>query len=204
MNKSIIIISTSLLFTVTVRAQTNKHEIRISYSEASSLKLKDDVVDGFANAIVSALSPGTNIYVQKENNHLGVFGLSYRNQITDRIKVGGDLGYMKSEQIFSPKAGTTNNTNDIKITQHLLIAMPAVEYSYIKTPWLNFYGSAAAGINFTSSTERLNAQAAKDSKIDFAYQVSPAGLSIGKKLAGFAEIGYGNKGILTVGISYKF
>lgn len=204
MKKSIIIIATCLVFSGTVKAQSDKHEIRIGYSEGSSLKLKDDVLDGFVNALVSAIIPDANAYVQKDSKQTGVFGLGYRNQITDRLKVGGDLGYMKSEQIFGPKAATTNNTNDVKKTQHVFIAMPVVEYSYIKTPWLNFYGSAAAGVNLTSSTERKNGQNAKDSKVGFAYQVNPAGLRVGKKLAGFAEVGYGNKGIITAGISYGF
>lgn len=204
MKKSIIIIATGLMFSATVKAQTGKHEIRIGYSEGSSLKLKDEFLGGFANAIVSAIVPDANAYVQKDNKQLGVFGVGYRNQITDRLKVGGDLGYMKSEQTLGPKAATTKNTDDIKKTQHLFIAMPVIEYSYIKTPWLNFYGSAAAGVNIISSTERKNGQTAKESKVGFAYQVSPAGLRVGKKLAGFAEVGYGNKGIVTAGISYGF
>ncbi|WP_223609602.1 porin family protein, partial [Chryseobacterium sp. OSA05B] len=178
MKKSIIIIATGLMFSATVKAQTGKHEIRIGYSEGSSVKLKEDVLEVFTNAIVSALLPDVNPYVQKDSKQLGVFGLGYRNQITDRLKVGGDLGYMKSEQTFVPKAATTNTMGDIKKTQHLFIAMPVIEYSYIKTPWLNFYGSAAAGVNLTSSTERKNGQTAKDSKVGFAYQVSPAGLRV--------------------------
>ncbi|WP_048504897.1 hypothetical protein [Chryseobacterium angstadtii] len=205
MKKSIIIIATGLMFSATVKAQTGKHEIRITgYSEGSSIRIKDDVSDGFARALASALVPGLDIYVQKDYKLYGFFGLGYRNQITERIKVGGDLGYMKSEQTFGPKTATTSNTDDIKKTRHMFIAMPVVEYSYIKTPWLNFYGSAAAGINFTSSTERKNRQTEKDNKVGFAYQVSPAGLRVGKKLAGFVEVGYGNKGIVTAGISYGF
>lgn len=204
MKKSIIMIAIGVMFSASVKAQTGKHEIRISYSEGSSVKLKDEVLGGFADVIAGALLPGSNTYVQKDSRQIGVFGLGYRNQITERLKVGADLGYMKSDQTFSPKAGTKDNTGDIKKTQHFFIAMPVAEYSYIKTPWLNFYGSAAAGINLTSSTERKNGRAAKDNKLGFAYQVSPAGLRVGKKLAGFVEVGYGNKGIVTAGISFGF
>ncbi|MET0573612.1 MAG: hypothetical protein ABWZ79_19495 [Pedobacter agri] len=204
MKKSSIILAIGVMFSATVKAQTGKHEIRISYSEGSSVKLKEDFAEGFAKALVISLIPAADNYVQKSNKQLGVFGLGYRNQITDRFKVGADLGYMKSEQTFSPKAGTKDNTGDIKKTQHLFIAMPVAEYSYIKTPWLNFYGSAAAGINLASSTESKNGKIVKENKLGFAYQVSPAGLRIGKKLAGFIEVGYGNKGIVTGGISYGF
>lgn len=202
MKNQIMIMALGLLISVTVKAQnTGRHEIRVSYSEGTAFK-KSDFVNGFATALTIAFL-GSN-YEQKSYKETGVFSLGYRNQLSERLKVGVDFGYSKAEQILTPKASNKENKGQISKKSSLFIAMPVAEYSYVKTEWLNFYGSAAAGINLNATTESENGKTAKDHKLGFAYQISPAALRVGKKLAGFAELGYGHKGIITAGVSYKF
>jgi hypothetical protein len=50
------------------------------------------------------------------------------------------------------------------------------------------------GINGTSTTE---------TDYTFAYQVNMIGVRVGKQIAGFAEFGFGLKGLMNIGISAK-
>ena len=85
------------------------------------------------------------------------------------------------------------------------MVMPTLSFSYIKTVWLVFYGSAAAGVILDKYTEtEPNKPAVKDNNVDFAFQVNPAGLRIGKKFGGFVEAGFGHRGIISAGLNYKF
>ncbi|OHT46811.1 hypothetical protein [Flavobacterium tructae] len=190
MKKSIIVSAIFLTFsTLVVNAQERgKHEINLTYSDGATMT----VINGLADAFASALT------FQKEGSKItsfGNLGLGYRNQITERIKVGGDIAF---QQVQAKK-------NDNKRTDLYFMVMPTLSFSYIKTEWLDFYGSAAAGVILDKYTEtEPNKPAVKDNTIDFAFQVNPAGLRIGKKLGGFVEAGFGHRGIISAGLNYRF
>lgn len=196
MKKSIIVSAIFLTFsTLVVNAQERgKHEINLTYSDGATMT----VINGLADAFASALT------FQKEGSKItsfGNLGLGYRNQITERIKVGGDIAFQQVQMEQSDK----NKKLIGKRTSNYFMVMPTLSFSYIKTEWLDFYGSAAAGVILDKYTEtEPNKPAVKDNTIDFAFQVNPAGLRIGKKLGGFVEAGFGHRGIISAGLNYRF
>ncbi|CAI2765691.1 outer membrane beta-barrel protein [Flavobacterium collinsii] len=196
MKKSIIVCVIFLTFgTTVVKAQeTGKHEVNLTYSDGIPMTF----VDGFSDALSSA------ILGQKLNSKTtssGNFGLGYRNQITERIRVGGDIAFQQEQTEQSDK----NNKFIGKRTNRYLMVMPTIAFSYIKTDWLDFYGSAAAGVVLERYTQtEPNRAAVKDNAADFAFQVNPAGIRVGKKLGVFAEVGFGYRGIVSAGLNYKF
>ncbi|CAA9198117.1 outer membrane beta-barrel protein [Flavobacterium collinsii] len=196
MKKSIIVCVIFLTFgTTVVKAQeTGKHEVNLTYSDGIPMTF----VDGFSDALSSA------ILGQKLNSKTtssGNFGLGYRNQITERIRVGGDIAFQQEQTEQTDK----NNKFIGKRTNRYLMVMPTLSFSYIKTDWLDFYGSAAAGVVLEKYTQtEPNRAAVKDNAADFAFQVNPAGIRVGKKLGVFAEVGFGYRGIVSAGLNYKF
>lgn len=196
MKKSIIVSTVFLTFsTLVVKAQeTGKHEVNLTYSDGIPISF----ADGFSNALSSA------ILGQKLNSKTtssGNFGLGYRNQITERIRVGGDIAFQQEQTEQFDK----NNKAIAKRTNNYFMVMPAMSFSYIKTAWLDFYGSAAAGVILDKYTStEPNKAAVKDNTTDFAFQVNPAGIRVGKKLGAFAEVGFGYRGIISAGLNYKF
>ncbi|GIQ60322.1 hypothetical protein Flavo103_34580 [Flavobacterium collinsii] len=196
MKKSIIVSAIFLTFTtLVVNAQERgKHEINLTYSDGATMT----VVNGLADAFASAFT------FQKEGSKItsfGNLGLGYRNQITERIKIGGDIAFQQVQMEQSDK----NKKLIGKRTSNYFMVMPTLSFSYIKTEWLDFYGSAAAGVILDKYTEtEPNKPAVKDNAADFAFQVNPAGIRVGKKLGVFAEVGFGYRGIVSAGLNYKF
>lgn len=196
MKKSIIVCVIFLTFgTTVVKAQEiGKHEVNLTYSDGIPMTF----VEGFSNALSSAI---LGQKLNSETTSSGNFGLGYRYQITERIRVGGDVAFQQEQTKQSDK----NNKPIAKRTNNYFMVMPTLSFSYIKTEWLDFYGSAAAGVILDryTSTEP-NKPAVKDNNVDFAFQVNPAGLRVGKKLGGFVEAGFGHRGIISAGLNYKF
>ncbi|BFM42580.1 hypothetical protein CFS9_12210 [Flavobacterium sp. CFS9] len=195
MKKSIIVCAIFLtISSIAVNAQeTGKHELNVTYSDGIPMTFRE----GFTEILSSAFLG------QKPDRitSFGNVGLGYRNQITERIRVGGDLAFQQEqiEQIDK------NNKPVAKRTNLYFMAMPVLSFSYIKTEWLDFYGSAAAGVILNKYTKKApNEVITKDNTIDFAFQVNPAGLRIGKKFGGFVEAGFGHRGIISAGLNYKF
>ncbi|MCC9017449.1 MULTISPECIES: outer membrane beta-barrel protein [Flavobacterium] len=196
MKKSIIVCAIFLTFgTTVVKAQEiSKHEINLTYSDGIPVSF----ADGFSNALSSAI---LGQKLNSETTSSGNFGLGYRYQITERIRVGGDVAFQQeqtkqSDKNYKPIATRTNR---------YFMAMPTISFSYIKTEWLDFYGSAAAGVIVDNYTNAETGKAAvKDNTTDFAFQVNPAGLRVGKKFGGFVEAGFGYRGIISAGLNYKF
>ncbi len=60
---------------------------------------------------------------------------------------------------------------------------------------------AGAAIAYTLNNYKTNSQSANIPH--FNFQLTPLGVRVGKKLAGFFELGFGYKGILILGISYQ-
>ncbi|MFH6991811.1 hypothetical protein [Flavobacterium sp. FlaQc-48] len=196
MKKSIIVCSIFLTFsTLAVRAQQRgKHGLNLTYSDGIPMTLVEGFSDAFSSAILGQK-------INSKTTSSGNFGLGYRNQITERIRVGGDIAFEQVQTEQSDK----NNKPIGKRTNRYIMVMPTMSFSYIKTDWLDFYGSAAAGVVLDKYTQREpNKAALKDNATDFAFQVNPAGIRVGKKFGAFAEVGFGYRGIVSAGLNYKF
>lgn len=80
------------------------------------------------------------------------------------------------------------------------------ELTYGHVGLVSFYGNM--GFGNTLATEKItsNSSAAqyKTRENYFALQLTPFGVSVGKKLKGFSQLGYGYKGILQVGALMEF
>jgi opacity protein-like surface antigen len=200
--KKIIVISGFLLGTFAVHAQeTGKQEIRLGYSDGIFLSLGNGFSDTFSNSINSALT-GAKYKDDVMTKTLGMLEVGYRYNINKRLKVGGDISYMKEENTYEfVIPGTTKTQNETRKNQYSMVLLIA-EFSYIKTSWLNFYGSGGIGSIVRRSNDYQGSHIKDEAQ--FAFQINPVGLRVGKKLGAFAELGLGYKGIATIGANYKF
>lgn len=70
-----------------------------------------------------------------------------------------------------------------------------------------WYSGVAPGVSWQQRKETHNDFSLEKEEFDrarFAYQVTAVGFEFGKKLGGYAELGYGYKGVLSTGIKYGF
>ncbi|MFW0739427.1 hypothetical protein [Flavobacterium sp. T12S277] len=200
--KKIIIIWGLLFGTIVGNAQeTGKHEIRMGLSDGLFLSFGNGFADSFSNGISSGLT-GVKYKDDVKTKTLGMFEIGYRYNINERFKVGADISYMKEENTYEfVTPGTTNTQNETRKNQYGMFLATA-EFSYIKTSWINFYGSGGIGSVIRRSNDYEGAYI-KD-EAHFAFQINPVGLRVGKKLGAFVEMGLGYKGIAIIGANYRF
>lgn len=178
----------------------NKHEIRLSVSDGTTMTMTNIFGSGFSDAVLGSKRTDEKV--------IGVFGLGYRYNI-QRFKVGGDFGFaLQSSKL------ALNGQKDPSIQERKLhfIVMPTAEFIYFKRSVVELYGSAAAGIDLNRNSEKgLNKEghelASKKSTLStsFAYQVNPIAVRVGNdRIGGFVEAGFGTKGFVTAGLSLGF
>jgi len=81
------------------------------------------------------------------------------------------------------------------------------ESSELRRKYVELHSELALGVGFRrecfdkQSGSSLSNESSTSSR--FAYQITPIGVRLGGKLAGFAEVGFGYKGFVLAGISYR-
>lgn len=183
--------------------ESQKHEIRAGISDGIGLVTGIGFIDAAGESIrlQTSGSKMTNI----RSTSFNMYEVGYRYRLSDQIKIGADIGYLNAEKVFKSTTGA-NKTQEVRKANYLVF-LPTAEFSYIKTPLLNFYGSGAAGAIFGRVQEVKNLTTGKTTgknSVSFAYQVNPVGLRVGKRLGAFAELGFGYKGLATLGANFKF
>lgn len=180
--------------------KNDKHEVRAYYGEPLGMDLMNILSDG----LTDALSGQT-----RSTSRVGLFGLGYRYKI-NRFKLGADLSYVgyKSDVKMSK-----NGTTDYKTSEHNFIVLPSADFVYYKRGILELYGGAGFGALFGTSKYTSVTDAGKkylnnnltDQSLSFAFHVAPIAIRLGNdRIGGFAELGYGMKGFVNVGLSFKF
>ena len=81
--------------------------------------------------------------------------------------------------------------------------MPSVRFTYLNRPWVRLYSSVDVGVGFfLSSTGGSDGESRN--KALFAFNVTPIGVSVGKKFYGLFELNAGYDAIVKVGIGARF
>ena len=133
------------------------------------------------------------------------FSFGYKYNITSFISVGATFTY----------AGF-NHEDYHRITKetlrqgynHNFSITPMVSFTYFRNQLVRVYGEVGLGIGGNLHNIKEIGQDYKSDKSQYdsfmTYQVTWAGVSIGRKFFGFAEMGIGTKGLIIIGFGYKF
>jgi len=128
----------------------------------------------------------------------GVGMINYKYYLSNNVTIGGTIAY-------------ENNSNANIGGGSYLSFVPEFTYTYLDTKEdrvrVKLYGGASFGLTVYQD---LNPYTSIDnvhhdgSGPEPTGQVTPFGIRIGRRFAGFAEIGYGYKGLFSFGLSYRF
>lgn len=139
----------------------------------------------------------------------GVYHLGYRYEGAGRQSFGvvltGEQQEVRKTAITVPQVPDIDKAkvwNDRYLT-----VLPDYQYAWILRPGRRWYSGAAVGISWQQRKEKHNDFSLEKEEFDkarFAYQVTAVGFSFGRKIGGYAELGYGYKGILSTGLKYGF
>ena len=209
MKKRFITLSLCVLASVSIASAQNskmnssdggsKHEIRLSVSDGLTLTSVDILGMGLADATLGSKRTDEKASI--------IYGLGYRYAI-NRFRVGADLGFAHTSSKLALKG---EKAPSIKEKELNFLILPTANFVYLKKGLVELYGSASAGVNLVRHSEEGLTEAVKEAakKADlttkFAYQVNPIAIRIGNDhIGGFVEGGFGYKGFVTAGLSFRF
>lgn len=190
MKKFFFLVMPSLFFTLPGSAQNEIHEIYLGIGTIS----RPYGVDVFGH------------YIQKgawgTHETYGTYHLGYKLHITPRQSLGLNYVYER-QQHHTEHSGDPMDKTITHATNEYHTLMADMTQYWKKGKWVNLYSTLGLGACFFSKTypkypERY------EQHIRLAYQITPLGIRVGKALSGFAEIGYGYKGVFCGGLSYRF
>ncbi len=172
--------------------QKGSSDISVTVGAATST----DLANLFTNIIAESFTGGA--YSTKNFKAGPTFGLTYRYAIVNRWMVQADGFYQKmSEDLY------VNNEKNGDLKYSYITVGLGTDYRYISKEYFQMYSGAAVAYTSESIDYAGQGEAPKGDGF-FNYQLTAAGFRVGKKLAGFAELGFGYKGIANVGVSYQF
>ena len=142
-------------------------------------------------------------YVRDNYSSMGAIFITYRHIFKNELFLWGIT------------AGVSNSKSEIynvgqyegELTRQFYTFAIELNYRYVNQGPIQVY--SGIGVGFTYGTETLIPPpemltiATTNNISNIAYQINAVGVRLGKKYAGFIELGYGYKGIINVGFSVQ-
>ena len=151
---------------------------------------------GFWTAVGGGLS-----HKPVEMNLYGCYNVHYYYQVTHWCQVG-----MKTVVEGSKLTYYTDTTKRVidHVSQDVLLSfMPSVRFTYLNRPWVRLYSSVDVGVGFFLSSTGGSDGESRNKPL-FAFNITPIGVSVGKKFYGLFELNAGYDAIVKVGIGARF
>jgi hypothetical protein len=163
-------------------------------------------MDKMGNYLVQQLGYEQNY----QCNYFGPFslGLHYYYYLNQQWAIGIKYAYAHGETPYFNwnEKGITGNCN-VLMRSHLMMA--ALKWQWQEYLSFHFYSKVATGIQrrhvyCSFQDNKPHSDAPDDMKWLPAYQISPLCMEVGwKGVRFFLELGYGNEGVLSMGVSTK-
>lgn len=184
MIKKLSLVAVALLIAASTFAQgSRRQEITLSYGVAPVT----DWMDSYSNLLA-----GSVVGSDTKSTGWGAVSLGYSFRVIGGLRVGAQLIYSSNTQTIERSNSDTSN-------QYWSI-LPTVKWNWLNLKIVSIYARAGAGVTFARAS--YNGQ--HDNSTQFAFQVSPVGVEVGGRLAGYAEAGIGTAGCVLAGIRYRF
>lgn len=87
---------------------------------------------------------------------------------------------------------------------HYIGFMPTVRLHWFNSRWVELYSAGGIGVGVDYYKSNKPNDSYHDAAFNLRGQITPFGITVGRRLFGFAEFGYGAQGIIVGGIGYKF
>lgn len=88
--------------------------------------------------------------------------------------------------------------------QHNITIMPTIRFTWLNRKWVRMYSSLGMGMTINTTNTTGSGGSTDGNSYALAFQCSYLGLTVGRSLFGFAELGFGAKGVAIFGMGYRF
>mgnify|MGYP001094534427 CR=1 FL=1 len=151
-----------------------------------------------------------NLFQANTPQSNGVYALSFFGFVNKEWNIGIHLSLENLQgsihrQVFDSALHDTITATTVYKVKAISIFPTAYKY-WRQSKHLNLYSGVGLGITLKSYdlSGNLDIGRTEDTKLGLAFQVIALGVRLGNQYAGFAELGFGNIGILQLGFSAGF
>lgn len=176
-------------------AQVGSNRITVTYGGFTSpefIGASEDILD-------QIFTPGAET---SNSSFSGAIGIHYDRQISDKFLVGLSFLFESVTGDIVVNNGTGTRYNEAHKATYPTVLLNG-SYLYVSRERLELYARVGVGACF--SKEEVTYQGTTtDNSVLFAYQISPIGIRIGRKIYFNVEAGFGYAGIAVFGVGYRF
>ncbi len=189
---------------------SSKHHIELSFSDGGASLIDRRLVEGES---ISLWRGSMYDYAEKSGFDIRDMGyiipsvtLGYYYQVLPWLQVGGQIstGTCSLINLYTPN---TRDRIGSYYNQGIYITA-GVRFTYFQTDFVQLYSGLSLGARMNIHSRMLpdpySSVGANVESSSFTFQATAFGVRFGKKVYGFAELGYGYNGILKVGIGTRF
>ena len=195
MKKAMMMAAVAMMTAMSVNAQSDgydtKHEVSITYGQVSTSQILD-VFSTIGSALVGVS--------EKNESWFGPLAAEYFYHVSDVVGVGGIVAIGERSYDMLRKEEKLGEGHDQYYT-----LMPAVKFNWLRKQHFGMYSKAAIGATLRHMSQDTNGDNYTDTSAHINYQASLLGLEAGSPtVRGFLELGFGEQGIILLGMRYKF
>lgn len=199
MKKAILILSALLIAAPKAQAfePLPQHEVSLQYGYVTA----PEIALMFAGIFGTLFTLGT--YSIDEITCTGEITGQYYHNLGERWMVGCAGGYEYANLSFKDKEG---NPTQSSVNGHFMSLLPSAKVYWNNYRHFAMYTKMQVGATMTvmPDTEQENLSVS-DLGCYFSFNLVPAGMEFGgESLRGFAEIGFGTQGIVSIGLKKTF
>ena len=182
-------------FFLYINTYSQEHQVSAGMGLGTTVQMLD-VLTEIGGAFSSIFFKGS--YLDKTDN-IGEFRISYAYTPKDRWSYGATLSYNQSKfdaLIKGEKIGE-------QVNDYYTLAAET-SFAYFKKERMSFYALLGAGATL-GNVKQTRFSTGKESQSNgtiFNFQITPVGFRYGKQWGGFAEMGFGYRGLLNFGAFY--
>lgn len=164
-----------------------------------------DYRNGSISMASNSMFPTPNTIFLEGRKRTGMYFVNYLFSPISKISVGIGAG-IEQESATLRSLTSSSSAPAGSYIRRIYTISPEIRASYARNALINIYGLLGMGRCFVMENIRNDASGAEERSTSgyWMFQVSPIGIKVGRKVSGFAELGYGYKGVARGGVSFKF
>lgn len=136
----------------------------------------------------------------------GAWQLGYNYNFGSGTSIGLHIAWEKQQVVKTGAPMPENEGKYVEYTDTYRTILFDVKHHWARRKVVSWYSGVAPGLSINGRKEVHNDFGlinADTRTVKPAWHVTAIGLSVGKRLRGFAELGYGYRGVLTGGMSWN-
>ena len=172
------------------------------YNQYSSLLAVPNYYGNFYDAYLQGFEYDDLKYYDSRIVKMPSVGLSYTYRAKRWCEVGLATAYTGS---FNKRYTADGSRRVGSCKEHFLVVMPTVRFVWLKRDLVRMYSTLSVGIvrSWMCTNYDYTAPQCIGSK-ELGLEIIPIGISVGRRVFGFAELGYSERGWLNVGVGFRF